>query len=48
MVEPSNAMEENATDDVILPTDNAESKTQANSGVKADNVTVAQAEQPAF
>tara|TARA_R100001594_G_scaffold18649_1_gene36777 strand:- start:1275 stop:1916 length:642 start_codon:yes stop_codon:yes gene_type:complete len=48
MVEPSNAMQENATDDVILPTDNAESKTQANSGVKADNVTVAQTEQSAF
>ena len=48
MVEPANATQENATDDVILPTDNAESKTQANSGVKADNVTVAQTEQSAF
>ena len=48
MVAPDLASDENATDDVILPTDNAESKTQANSGVKADNVTVAQAEQSAF
>ena len=48
MVEPSNAMQDNATDDVILPTDNAETKSQANSGVSADNVTVQPAEQSAF
>jgi hypothetical protein len=41
-------MQDNATDDVILPTDNAETKSQANSGVSADNVTVQPAEQSAF
>ena len=48
MLDPATAMQDNSTDDVILPTDNAESKTQANSGVTAQNVTVQPAEQSAF